>query len=92
MGPGPHPGPGPSGGRLRRFQDNRYLGTRDGMRVYDCDDPVQWASLEARSDTDDLVGLNLIQTFAPDTMAEARNRGFQPPEIVNLGNHLRTGS
>ena len=64
--------------RLRRFEHHRYLGTRDDMVVYDCDDPEQFAALSARLDDDDLVRLRLIQTFGPDTMPEATNRGFRP--------------
>src|SRR5690606_40742372 len=29
--------------RLKRFEDFRYVGVRDTMRVYDCDDPEQFA-------------------------------------------------
>ena len=47
------------------------------MVVYDCDDPDQYSLLEAQAE--DIDGLNLISTFAPDTEAEARNRGFRPP-------------
>lgn len=64
--------------RLRRFESHRFVGTRDTMRVYDCDDPDQFAELEARVETDDLLGRTLLQTFAPDTEAEARNRSFRP--------------
>lgn len=46
------------------------------MVVYDCDDSEQFALLEAQAA--DIQGLNLISTFAPDTEAEARNRGFRP--------------
>jgi hypothetical protein len=46
------------------------------MVLYDCDDPDQFASLSERLQTDDLVKLDLIQTFGPDTVPEARNRGF----------------
>ena len=63
-------------GRLRRFPDNRFVGVRDTMRVYDCDDERQFSALEARAE--DLDGRNLFQTFGPDTLAEARNRGFRP--------------
>ncbi|MBT8166237.1 MAG: hypothetical protein HKO63_01755 [Acidimicrobiia bacterium] len=65
-------------GRLHRFEDNRFLGTRDDMRVYDCDDPAQFEVLEARAEAEDLVGQNLISAIAPDTVEEARNRGFRP--------------
>jgi len=64
-------------GRLRRFEENRFVGTRDDMRVYDCDDPNQLAALEARVEADDLLARNLISAIAPDTLAEARNRGYR---------------
>jgi hypothetical protein len=64
-------------GRLRRFEDNRFLGTRDDMRVHDCDDPEQFAALDARDRAEDLVGKNLVAAISPDTGAEARNRGFR---------------
>ena len=65
-------------GRLRRFPDNRYVGTRDDMRVHDCDDDAEFAALEDRVQRDDLLGRKLLTTFGPDTLAEARNRGFSP--------------
>jgi len=64
-------------GRLRRFPDNRFIGLRDEMRVYDCDDEDQFATLAERIDGDDLTRRLLVATFAPDTTAEARNRGFR---------------
>ena len=64
-------------GRIRRFADNRYVGVRDEMVVYDCDDPVEFAALEARVTDDDVVARSLISTFGPDTLAEARNRGYR---------------
>ena len=64
-------------GRLRRFEENRFLGTRDDMRVYDCDESDQFSALEARVASDDLVVKNLISAIAPDTLEEARNRGFR---------------
>lgn len=63
-------------GRLRRFPDNRYIGSRDDMIVHDCDDPAAFEALEERVAAEDLLGRLLLSTFAPDTMAEARNRGF----------------
>ena len=65
-------------GRLHRFEDNRFLGTRNDMRVYDCDDPVQFDLLETRAEAEGLVADNLISAIAPDTLDEARNRGFRP--------------
>ena len=63
-------------GRLRRFPDNRFVGLRDTMRVYDCDDESQLEVLQAR--TEEIGDRNLFQTFGPDTSIEARNRGFRP--------------
>jgi hypothetical protein len=65
-------------GRLKRFEEHRFIGTRDDMRVYDCDDAATLELLEERLAVDELLRLNLLQTFAPDTLAEARNRGFRP--------------
>lgn len=48
------------------------------MKVYDTDDAAQAATLRERIDSADLVGRNLVQTFAPDELSEARNRGFKP--------------
>lgn len=64
-------------GRLRRFADHRFVGLRDEMRVYDCDDEAQFEALRARVEGEDLVARSLLASFAPDTVAEARNRGFR---------------
>ena len=64
--------------RLSRFEDYRFIGTKDTMRVYDSDDPGQFEELESRIRDDDLIGRLLVQAFAPDTLDEARNRGFKP--------------
>ncbi len=65
-------------GRLRRFEDHRFIGTRDDMRVHDCDDESVLERLEERVAAEELLRFNMIQGFAPDTLAEARNRGFRP--------------
>jgi len=64
--------------RLSRFEHYRFVGTRDTMRVYDCDDDVQFEKLNERIQTDRLVERLQVQSFAPDTVEEARNRGFKP--------------
>jgi uncharacterized protein with GYD domain len=63
--------------RLKRFEEHRYVGTRDDMRIYDCDDPAQFAHLSERIDAEGLVEAKLLQAFAPDSLADARNRGFR---------------
>jgi hypothetical protein len=64
-------------GRLRRFAEFRFVGVRDTMIVYDCDDDEQYAQLAERVESDDLVAKNLLSSFAPDEVSEARNRGFR---------------
>ena len=62
--------------RLKRFEDYRFVGARDTMIVYDCDDAEQFDELSRRVEDDALVENNLLQSFAPDTLEEAANRGF----------------
>lgn len=64
-------------GRLNRFEAHRFIGTRDDMALYDCDDAERWSILQARVADDKLLRRNLLQSFAPDTEAEANNRGFR---------------
>lgn len=65
-------------GRLKRFEEYRFVGTRDTMTVFDCDIEAQLVTLERRVSRNDLLGRNLLQSFAPDTISEAANRGFRP--------------
>jgi crotonobetainyl-CoA:carnitine CoA-transferase CaiB-like acyl-CoA transferase len=65
--------------RLARFAEHRFVGTRDDMRFYDCDDDDQSSVIADRVAEDDLLDRKLLQAFAPDTAAEARNRGFRAP-------------
>jgi hypothetical protein len=64
--------------RLTRFEGYRFIGTRDTMRVYDCDSADQFTELEELVTDGDLVGLKLVQSFSPDSLDEAANRGFRP--------------
>ena len=50
------------------------------MVVYDCDDADQFGELEERLEADGLSDRLLVSSFAPDTVEEARNRGFTPLE------------
>lgn len=67
--------------RLRRLEHARHVGLRDTMLVYDQDDPRQAAELERRVAADGLIDRTLVQTFAPDTIVEACNRGFRPVPV-----------
>jgi hypothetical protein len=64
--------------RLPRFEEFRFIGLRDEMRVYDCDDDSEFKRVEQRISSRDLQQRDLLQTFAPDSLAEAANRGFRP--------------
>lgn len=64
--------------RLKRFDASRFVGTRDDMVVYDCDDPDDFDTLSARVENDGLVERKLVQVFGPDSLPEARNRGYNP--------------
>jgi len=64
--------------RLGRFEHYRYIGARDTMTVYDCDDEAQFEALKTMVTAEDLVGRNRLQAFAPDTVEEAINRGYRP--------------
>jgi hypothetical protein len=63
--------------RIGRFEEHRYVATRDDMRVYDTDDDVQSEALSDRIAADNLLDRKQLQSFGPDTLAEARNRGFK---------------
>jgi len=47
------------------------------MVVHDCDDAAAFAALETRVELDDLLARRLLSSFGPDSLAEARNRGFK---------------
>lgn len=64
--------------RVKRFEKFRFVGVRDTMTVYDTDDADQTEALQTRLDSDNLVASKLVQAFGPDTLEEARNRGFKP--------------
>ncbi len=64
--------------RLSRFEAHRYIGTRDDMCVYDCDDEDQFEILSKRVQEEDLMNRKLLQSFGADTLPEARNRGYRP--------------
>jgi len=60
--------------RPGRFSESRYLGDKRTQTVYDLDvdDPA------VASATDELMASEQFAAFAPDTLAEARNRGYRP--------------
>lgn len=58
-----------------RFEDTRFLGDKRVQVVYDLDD------IEEESVIEELANGSSAQTFGPDTLAEARNRGYRLRKI-----------
>ena len=60
--------------RPARFSAFRYLGDKRSQTVYDLDvdDPAVTSAI------DELMASEQFASFAPDTLAEARNRGYRP--------------
>ena len=48
------------------------------MKVYDCDSEEQFSKLIEMTENLDYIKLNLLQSFSPDSVDEAKNRGFKP--------------
>jgi len=59
--------------RPTRFADHRFLGDKRKQVVYDLDGDVDPAVIQ------ELMASEQYLAFAPDTLAEARNRGYHPP-------------
>ena len=61
--------------RPSKFETYRYLGDKRTQVVYDLDvvDDVGLADV-----IDELMRSEQFAAFAPDTLAEARNRGYRP--------------
>ena len=56
--------------RPQRYEHARYLGDKRTQLVYDLD---EWSD---RIIIDDIVAAGVGIQFGPDTLAEARNRGY----------------
>jgi hypothetical protein len=60
--------------RPSRFEAFRYLGDKRDQRVYDLDATDD----QLQAVIADLMKSEQFTSFAPDTLAEARNRGYRP--------------
>jgi hypothetical protein len=60
--------------RPTRFAHHRYLGDKRTQVVYDLDD----ADESAAALVGELLRSEQYAAFGPDTLAEARNRGYRP--------------
>jgi len=57
--------------RPKKYAEHRYVGDKRTQVVYDLDDITNESIIE------ELVESELVATFGPDTLAEARNRGYR---------------
>lgn len=58
--------------RPSKFEDARWIGDKRTLVVYDVDSMTDTAII------DELMEAGTYLSFGPDTLAEARNRGFRP--------------
>ena len=61
--------------RPSKFEDHRWIGDKRTLVVYDVD------AMADSSIIDELMEAGTYLSFGPDTLAEARNRGFRPYKI-----------
>jgi hypothetical protein len=68
--------------RPTRFEHNRYVGDKRTQVVYDLDladsDPGLAKAIA------ELLASERFAAFGPDTLAEARNRGYRPHRSIRL--------
>jgi hypothetical protein len=62
--------------RPTRFEHFQFLGDKRTQRVYDLD--AADASPHIADAIAELVASEQFAAFSPDTLAEARNRGYRP--------------
>jgi hypothetical protein len=68
-----------------KFEHNRWLGDKRTQVVYDVD------ALEDTSIIDELMEAETFICFGPDTLPEARNRGYRPYKGDGSGTTTATG-
>ena len=57
--------------RPTRFEDHRWLGDKRTQRVHDLDNATHACAI------DELMASEQFAAFGPDTLPEARNRGYR---------------
>ena len=68
--------------RPTRFESFRYLGDKRSQIVYDLDRVDETGLGDV---VEELMTSEQFAAFAPDTLAEARNRGYRPHRSIQLG-------
>ena len=59
-------------GRPTRFEHHRFVGDKRNRLVHDLDSPADSCAIE------ELMASERFASFGPDSLAEARNRGYRP--------------
>jgi hypothetical protein len=67
-------------GRPTRFEHNKYLGDKRSQVVYDLD--LADADPDVAARIEELLASEQFAAFGPDTLAEARNRGYRPHRSI----------
>lgn len=57
--------------RPKQFEEHRFIGDKRSQVVYDLDETHEQAVI------DELIASEQVATFGPDTLPEARNRGYR---------------
>ena len=65
--------------RMSVFENNRFIGDKRTQEVYDLDELDGTESMQVL--IDELIENETFICFAPDTLAEARNRGYRLRKI-----------
>ena len=65
--------------RMSVFENNRFIGDKRTQEVYDLDELDETESMQVL--VDELLESETFICFAPDTLAEARNRGYRLRKI-----------
>jgi hypothetical protein len=71
----------PAMSRPTRFEEFRYLGDKRKQVVYDLDTD----DADAQEAITELIASERFAAFGPDTLDEARNRGYHPHPSVRSG-------
>jgi len=66
--------------RPTRFEHNRFVGDKRSQVVYDLD--LADSDPDVAAAVDELLASEQYAAFGPDTLAEARNRGYRPHPSV----------
>jgi hypothetical protein len=68
--------------RPTRFEHNRYVGDKRKQVVYDLDLDLADSDPDVAAAIDELLASEQFAAFGPDTLAEARNRGYRPHRSI----------